>query len=102
MAMSILQLLQDWYSRQCDGQWEHSFGIKIDTIDNPGWSVKIDLAETELSEKQVPEFKSERGSDDWIICSLKAGTFYGYGDPSKLESIISYFLENVVDAGNRK
>jgi len=24
----------------------HSFGVAIDTLDNPGWMVTIDLAET--------------------------------------------------------
>ena len=41
--MDELQLLQEWYVAQCDGDWEHSYGVKIDTLDNPGWSLKVDL-----------------------------------------------------------
>ena len=44
----MLEWLQDWYLKQCDGGWEHEYGIKIETLDNPGWKVIIDLAYTEL------------------------------------------------------
>jgi ribosomal protein L37E len=36
----LLSKLSDWYAAQCDGDWEHEFGIHIGTLDNPGWSVK--------------------------------------------------------------
>jgi hypothetical protein len=32
----LLKRLQDWYVSQCDGGWEHTYGISIDTLDNPG------------------------------------------------------------------
>ena len=34
---AVFQRLQKWYKSQCNGDWEHSFGIKIETLDNPGW-----------------------------------------------------------------
>ncbi|MFT5930929.1 MAG: hypothetical protein ACI93G_000001, partial [Hyphomonas sp.] len=37
-----------WYQSQCDGDWEHSFGLKIESLDNPGWSVHVDLEGTSL------------------------------------------------------
>jgi Immunity protein 53 len=27
--------VEEWYSRQCNGEWEHGFGVEIATIDNP-------------------------------------------------------------------
>jgi len=30
---SLFNLLQDWYLAQCNGDWEHEFGIKIDTLE---------------------------------------------------------------------
>jgi Immunity protein 53 len=33
----------------CDGDWEHSSGVSIGTIDNPGWSLDVELAETNLA-----------------------------------------------------
>lgn len=44
--MDTLQELQRWYRSQCNGDWEHSYGVKIDTLDNPGWSVTVELADT--------------------------------------------------------
>ncbi|MFE2849501.1 Imm53 family immunity protein, partial [Streptomyces scopuliridis] len=33
----LLDWLQNWYTQQCDGDWEHEWGVKIATLDNPGW-----------------------------------------------------------------
>lgn len=44
----IFEWITEWYLSHCDGDWEHQRGIKIDTLDNPGWSVVIDLIDTEL------------------------------------------------------
>ena len=51
--------MQDWYKKQCDGDWEHQNGIRIETIDNPGWKIVIDLVETELDGKTFVETKIE-------------------------------------------
>ncbi len=50
-SMTDIERLQAWYLAQCDGEWEHGFGPTISTLDNPGWSVKVDLKGTELFEK---------------------------------------------------
>jgi len=34
--------LQAWYVVQCDGDWEHTYGVKIETLDNPGWMLRVD------------------------------------------------------------
>ncbi|WP_338708672.1 MULTISPECIES: Imm53 family immunity protein [Paenibacillus] len=39
--MNTLKWLQNWYHENCNGDWEHSYDVKIDTVDNPGWSVEI-------------------------------------------------------------
>ena len=36
------------YLTQCDDDWEHSYGVKIDTLANLGWTLKIDLTDTAL------------------------------------------------------
>ena len=40
--MSEITWIEQWYQRQCDGNWEHQHGIKVETLDNPGWHVEID------------------------------------------------------------
>lgn len=35
-VMDSLALLQQWYLQQCNEDWEHSWGVRIATLDNPG------------------------------------------------------------------
>lgn len=49
MEDNLLEWLQDWYLQQCDGEWEHFYGVKIETLDNPGWYIEIDLNDTTLA-----------------------------------------------------
>lgn len=92
--MSLIAWLEEWYKSQCDGDWEHLFGVKIYTLDNPGWRITIDLADTELENKKYGGYQVINNEDaDWISCSVMDGCFEGAGDPSKLEEIIQRFKE---------
>lgn len=91
--MSVLADIQKWYASNCDGDWEHSFGVVIETLDNPGWSVTIDLEDTNLEGKTFETFQNEVSEDQWIHCSLKENKFYGAGDETKLEEILKVFLD---------
>jgi hypothetical protein len=95
MAMSpdLIQQLEAWYSAQCDGDWEHGYGIKIDTVDNPGWSVVIDLSGTPLAEAPFSEIKNLEPEREWIHCVVKDRRFEGHGGPGMLHHILRGFLE---------
>ena len=93
--MDILNWIQNWYVSQCDGEWEHEYGVKIDTIDNPGWSVKIDLAYTNWEYLEIPWTLHENHIDDWYGYSIKEKTFNASGDPSKLEFLLMQFRKIV-------
>ena len=43
-----LSWLASWYLAECNDDWEHSYGVKIATLHNPGWTVVLDLKETNL------------------------------------------------------
>ena len=92
MNMSPIQELQKWYRSQCDGVWEHQFGIKIEALDNPGWSVHIGLGGTSLSRASFPPMKSLVDKRDWIHCEVVDQRFEGHGGPLMLEEIIRTFL----------
>ena len=90
---SPLAKLTDWYSKQCDERWEHSYGFSITTLDNPGVAVDIDLLGTPLQAVPFKEKSENLGSDsNWIICQRTESKFEGRGSPEKLEAIISEFL----------
>ena len=92
--MDQLSRLRDWYAAQCNGDWEHSYGIKIDTLDNPGWLLSIDLADTDLLDKA---FQSTHRGDsehdvDWLHCKVDSGKFEATGGVSNLPEMLEAFL----------
>ena len=70
----------------------------VQTTDNPGWWVKIDLAGTELAGRAFPTI--QEGVDAgafpvqprWLCCRLQDTTWHGAGDESRIAEIIGHFL----------
>lgn len=89
---NLLWLLK-WYDRHCDGDWEHQFGIKIETLDNPGWSIRISIQETELQDKKFQDNNTERTNTDWIFSRVREGFFEGFGGPFNLPEILQIFRD---------
>lgn len=89
--MNLLNWLMSWYKSNCDGDWEHMFGVKIFTVDNPGWWLDIDLIDTSLEGKEFEAIEENNGDDDWFFCLIKDNVFRSSGDPDKLEKIIEIF-----------
>lgn len=92
---SALFRLQSWYSSQCDEDWEHSYGVKIDTLDNPGWIVTIDLAYTELQGVLIPRQRVDRSEANWHQYEVVNDKFIACGGVFNLEELIELFLEMV-------
>ncbi len=93
--MELIQWIENWYKSKCDGRWEHRDGIRIMTLDNPGWSVKINLEDTEIDEKYFEKLNVDNDDNDWYICEVKERCFHGVGDISKLYIILKIFKEFV-------
>ena len=75
MKNDVLEWLQKWYLSQADGEWEHEHGIKIDTLDNPGWSVTLSLAGTILDSKKFERVEVDKGDVTGIFAGLKIMNF---------------------------
>ncbi len=88
-----LDEIQEWYESQCDGDWEHSYGFHIKTLENPGWKVLIAVAETEWEDEPFSELTIKRVDDDWVHCGVKDRYFTGFGGPGNLKEIFDVFLE---------
>lgn len=93
--MNELQRIQIWYTSQCNEDWEHSYGITIDTLDNPGWLVKIDIVETELEQKVFE--RTHRGNSeeetDWTDCKVESGKYIAAGGSGNLVELLDTFLK---------
>ncbi|MCI0651703.1 MAG: immunity 53 family protein [Planctomycetes bacterium] len=86
--------LQAWFAAQCDGTWEHTSGIKIDTLDNPGWSVVIDLPRATVVAPDWAGLAVERSTGNWIRCWKEEQQFHGVGGVQNLSEIICVFLDS--------
>ena len=53
-----LKWLENWMRSMCNGSWEHCYGVKIGTLDNPGWWVEIDIIDTPLEEKKFEKYSN--------------------------------------------
>lgn len=89
--MNALEFLLFWYRGQCNGAWEHANGITIESLDNPGWMVTIDLAESPLEDSLMQTVRQDHSAADWMICQVDHNRFRGQGDPQKLPAILQTF-----------
>ncbi len=65
--MSELRQLQAWFKSHCDGDWEHGNGVRIETLDNSGWSVSINLDGTDSEDGTFVEVVDSYNHDtNWI------------------------------------
>lgn len=91
--VSMLEWIQKWYISNCDGNWEHIYGINIYTLDNPGWSVNIELFDTDLEYANFETIQKYTNDNNWVHCSVADGVFKGSGSADKLEEILKIFSE---------
>lgn len=91
MINNELDWFQNWYGQCCKIQDEAKCSITIDTIDNPGWFVTIDIADFSLAAKPLLKVNREYSEHEWIQCWVKDAVFYGVGGPGNLPSVLSTF-----------
>ncbi|MCU0661992.1 MAG: immunity 53 family protein [Myxococcota bacterium] len=96
-SSELLEWLMTWYQSNCDGDWEHQHGIKIGTLDNPGWYIEVNLADTAKDGFALPRQLVERTQTDWVDVETKDNTFRAYGGPGNLSEIINLFIRFVED-----
>ena len=72
---------------------EHAFQINIETLDNPGWLVDIDLEDTNLEDYSFEKIGIERDDNNWIICRIEDKVFRGRGGVKNLEEILTVFSD---------
>lgn len=91
MPRNNLEWLDGWYQRQCNGEWEHTQGVRLKSLDDPGWHLTINLAGTSAVNARPQQLRLDTQSGGWLACSIAGECFEGSGDPRKLEQIIGVF-----------
>lgn len=65
----LLKWLEQWFVSHCDGEWEHGYGASIETLDNPGWYLRLRV-DDELSAFERVEWEE---GEEWLHAWLEDG-----------------------------
>jgi hypothetical protein len=86
--------LIDWYTAQCNGDWEHQHGFDISTLDNPGIHLRVDLNGTPLERAAFERIEHDIDSESrWLVCEKTAeGYFDGACAPAMSERLLEIFV----------
>lgn len=81
----------DWLSRWCGERRNcgRPVSITIDTLDNPGWSLKVELGADESSDVPHSTTASTSNPHDWTAIRLESGRFEGFGGPLSLGALLA-------------
>jgi hypothetical protein len=85
--------LLGWYAAQCNGDWEHQYGITISTLDNPGWSVAIGLTGTPLEDRSFEKVEVYRSQHEWLSVWVEDQTFNAACGPLNLGECLFLFRQ---------
>ncbi|EKO89363.1 hypothetical protein LEP1GSC151_2151 [Leptospira interrogans serovar Grippotyphosa str. LT2186] len=87
----IFDWLIQWYSNQCNGNWERENQIKMYTTSNPGWNAEINLKFTKLENHEMRSGLIETEETDWYFYKIKDSIYLGAGDTTKLPILVKAF-----------
>jgi hypothetical protein len=93
-----------WYESNCDGYWEHSYGINIQSTDDPGFSITIDLKETEcegapsrIIEHDFLKRYEENPVKRWYKIEVEQDKFVAYSSIASFDEVFRVFFELVAE-----
>lgn len=92
-SRNLIHELQAWYHAHCNGDWEHEYGIRLENLDNPGWSLSIPISDTELESREFVPSQWDHGLGDWVSCRVENRVFRGDGGSQNLADILRLFLD---------
>ena len=90
-APGTLTWLQAWYATQCNGDWEHGYGVRIETLDNPGWGLRVDLGGTAWAERPLDRVETHRSEHDWVVVWKDETEFHAATGPLNLGEAVHIF-----------
>jgi hypothetical protein len=88
---TALDFMTSWFAEHCDGDWEHDLGIRIETLDNPGWALDVRLGDTELDGVISDWHRREDSDDNWLHWRSTGDTFEARCGPGNLSEALVTF-----------
>jgi len=93
----LITRIQSWYKTNCNGDWEHSYGLSLSTLDNPGWSLTIALQETALEKLDFNrEYQSKENEHDWYFIRVVNREINIACSPDNLSQVLQIFLDEII------
>jgi Immunity protein 53 len=86
-------MLEKWYAARCNGKWEHHYGIRIDSLDDAGWKLQIDLEDTPADSRALNRTMIVRDETDWIHYWVEQKQFQARTGPRNLGEAIQIFVD---------
>ena len=99
---NVFEWLQKWYKSQCDKDWEHEYGITIETVDNPGWYIIINLTGTECEGCSFSSVRLEKDETNWFFCLLRNNNFEASCGVCNLAEVLQIFREWTEDCKKKR
>ncbi|WP_442914257.1 Imm53 family immunity protein [Kribbella sp. NBC_01245] len=91
MTTTALLFLIDWFAAHCDGDWEHDLGIRIAPLDNPGWSLDVSTADTELKGRVIDWVRIDDDENGWLHWRSTGIAFEARCGPVDLQRALDAF-----------
>ena len=92
-----IEKIQDWYKINCNDDWEHRYGYKIETLDNPGWAIKIDLTDTALNNLEFErKFQNPNNRDDWFNIQTENRILFIHCGPENMKKVFEIFFDEII------
>lgn len=89
----------EWYQSHCDDSWEDQYGVRLETLDNPGWLLTVDLIHTDLQGRTMTEVREGIAPEEhpvsprWIHCFVRENQFRGACDPAQVARLFQTFSQ---------
>jgi hypothetical protein len=95
---NTVERIQKWFKINCNDDWEHTYGLSICTLDNPGWEVKIDLTGTSLENLSYSkEFQDTMDKNHWYRIRTNDNVLEMFCGPENLDQILLIFLDEILN-----
>ena len=80
--------LTAWVNAWVNDDWEHGDGVKIETLDNPGWMINIDTLLQDSPYTFDAILETTENDNYFFNLSVKNGKIYGCADLTQIDRLI--------------